>query len=52
MNIANVLPQDTIEAEALRVGLGVVGPKSKTFWPQMNTGKFKKFHCEMGLNNI
>ena len=28
VNIANVLPQDVIETEALRVGLGVVGPKT------------------------
>jgi phosphosulfolactate synthase len=27
VNMANVLPQDVIETEALRVGLGVVGPK-------------------------
>jgi phosphosulfolactate synthase len=27
VNIANVMPQDIIETEALRVGLGVVGPK-------------------------
>ncbi len=29
VSIANVLPQDVIETEALRVGLGVVGPKVK-----------------------
>ncbi len=29
VSIANVLPQDIIETEALRVGLGVVGPKVK-----------------------
>jgi phosphosulfolactate synthase len=28
VNLANVLPQDVIETEALRVGLGVVGPKA------------------------
>lgn len=27
VNIANVMPQDILETEALRVGLGVVGPK-------------------------
>ena len=27
VNIANVMPQDVLETEALRVGLGVVGPK-------------------------
>lgn len=27
VNLANVLPQDILETEALRVGLGVVGPK-------------------------
>jgi phosphosulfolactate synthase len=27
VNIANVMPQDIVETEALRVGLGVVGPK-------------------------
>ena len=27
VNIANVLPQDILETEALRVGLGVVGPR-------------------------
>ena len=26
VNIANVMPDDIIETEALRVGLGVVGP--------------------------
>ena len=29
VNIANVLPQDVLETEALRVGLGVVGPTVK-----------------------
>jgi phosphosulfolactate synthase len=29
VNIANVMPQDIIETEALRVGLGVVGPDPK-----------------------
>lgn len=29
VNIANVMPQDILETEALRVGLGVVGPKVK-----------------------
>ncbi len=29
VSIANLLPQDIIETEALRVGLGVVGPKAK-----------------------
>lgn len=29
VSIANVLPQDILETEALRVGLGVVGPKLK-----------------------
>ena len=29
VSIANVLPQDIFETEALRVGLGVVGPKPK-----------------------
>lgn len=29
VSIANVLPQDIIETEALRVGLGVVGPKMR-----------------------
>ena len=28
VNIANVMPQDVLETEALRVGLGVVGPKT------------------------
>jgi phosphosulfolactate synthase len=28
VNIANVMPQDILETEALRVGLGVVGPKA------------------------
>lgn len=28
VNIANVMPQDILETEALRVGLGVVGPRS------------------------
>jgi phosphosulfolactate synthase (CoM biosynthesis protein A) len=27
VSLANVLPQDILETEALRVGLGVVGPK-------------------------
>jgi phosphosulfolactate synthase len=27
VNLANVQPQDILETEALRVGLGVVGPK-------------------------
>jgi phosphosulfolactate synthase (CoM biosynthesis protein A) len=27
VNLANVLPHDILETEALRVGLGVVGPK-------------------------
>lgn len=30
VNIANVMPQDLIETEALRVGLGVVGPQPGT----------------------
>jgi phosphosulfolactate synthase len=31
VNLANVQPQDILETEALRVGLGVVGPRlSKT----------------------
>ena len=29
VNIANVMPADIMETEALRVGLGVVGPKAK-----------------------
>jgi phosphosulfolactate synthase len=29
VNLANVMPQDVLETEALRVGLGVVGPKLK-----------------------
>ena len=29
VNIANVMPADIMETEALRVGLGVVGPKTK-----------------------
>jgi phosphosulfolactate synthase len=29
VNIANVVPQDIVETEALRVGLGVVGPTSR-----------------------
>ncbi len=29
VNIANVMPHDIMETEALRVGLGVVGPKTK-----------------------
>ncbi len=29
VNLANVMPQDVMETEALRVGLGVVGPKVK-----------------------
>jgi phosphosulfolactate synthase len=29
VNIANVVPQDVVETEALRVGLGVVGPTSR-----------------------
>ncbi|MCP5368847.1 MAG: phosphosulfolactate synthase [Hyphomicrobiales bacterium] len=29
INIANVMPDDIVETEALRVGLGVVGPKIK-----------------------
>ena len=27
VNLANIMPDDIIETEALRVGLGVVGPK-------------------------
>ncbi len=27
VNLANIMPDDVIETEALRVGLGVVGPK-------------------------
>ena len=30
VNIANVMPDDIIETEALRVGLGVVGPVRRT----------------------
>ena len=30
VNIANVLPNDIMETEALRVGLGVVGPSART----------------------
>ena len=30
VNIANVMPQDILETEALRVGLGVVGPRPVT----------------------
>jgi phosphosulfolactate synthase len=29
VNLANVLPQDILETEALRVGLGVVGPQAR-----------------------
>ena len=29
VNIANVMPDDLIETEALRVGLGVVGPSRR-----------------------
>jgi phosphosulfolactate synthase len=29
VNLANVMPQDILETEALRVGLGVVGPRAK-----------------------
>lgn len=29
VNVANVVPQDIVETEALRVGLGVVGPKPR-----------------------
>lgn len=30
VNVANVVPQDILETEALRVGLGVVGPTSRS----------------------
>jgi phosphosulfolactate synthase len=30
VNVANVLPDEILETEALRVGLGVVGPDART----------------------
>ena len=35
VNLANVLPQDILETEALRVGLGVVGPKAPRSIPRI-----------------
>ena len=42
VNIANVTPQDIMETEALRVGLGVVGPNPKRPTTRRRTKKGKK----------
>lgn len=41
VNIANVMPQDVLETEALRVGLGVVGPKLDNAKRRRSTGASK-----------
>jgi phosphosulfolactate synthase len=42
VNLANVAPADIMETEALRVGLGVVGPTMKTAGTPRRTAKKKK----------
>ena len=39
VNMANIAPQDIMETEALRVGLGVVGPKVKTADSRKGSGR-------------